>query len=278
MYSTPKGMHPNPMLPNLSRQWNLNFYNQPQYIDAPEYLPKNDSQFSNYAYNAFKSNSATNFGQPIDPIGIHFESNDDILRNPKRHPRKKFSNEEDLLLLELVHKYGENNWRIIADEMPGRNVRQCHDRWVKYLSPDINTDSWSEEEDKLLKEKYNEHGSQWKLISSYFPNRTDISIRNRWQVQCRRNAKLLRQYSKQAQMNYFRNELDQNKLADIFLHYQHIENAQKFTWTTPKTNKKNSENSEKKKKDQPKGNSQYDEEDMLGLFLDEWIMNQDECL
>ena len=97
----------------------------------------------------------------------------------KPHPRAQFTEEEDTLLIELVNKYGENNWQQIADLMPGRNIRQCRERWRNYLSPSFDKGPWSKQEDMLLLQKYNELGPKWKTIALFLPTRTDISVKNR---------------------------------------------------------------------------------------------------
>ena len=97
----------------------------------------------------------------------------------KPHPRTKFTAEEDAKIEKLVAKYGENDWAKVAAKMKGRNVRQCRERWRNYLSPDLDKSTWKEEEDNLLIEKYKELGPRWKTISSLFPNRTDIAVKNR---------------------------------------------------------------------------------------------------
>lgn len=110
------------------------------------------------------------------------------INSGKRHPKSKFSDDEDIKLLELVEKYGEN-WSQIASEMDGRNVRQCRERWRNYLSPDVANRPWTEEEDKLLDEKYAQFGPKWKHIASFFAKRTDINIKSRWQVHLRKIRK-----------------------------------------------------------------------------------------
>jgi hypothetical protein len=41
---------------------------------------------------------------------------------------------EDLALRELVLVHGLTAWPMIASRLPGRNARQCRDRWNHYLS------------------------------------------------------------------------------------------------------------------------------------------------
>ncbi|EAY02084.1 Myb-like DNA-binding domain containing protein [Trichomonas vaginalis G3] len=97
----------------------------------------------------------------------------------KSHPREKFTHEEDNKILKLVQRYGENDWKKVASKMKGRNVRQCRERFKNYLSPNIDWSGWSEDEDKQLIEKYREMGPKWKVLSSFFPKRTEIIVKNR---------------------------------------------------------------------------------------------------
>ena len=110
----------------------------------------------------------------------------------KLHPRAKFTRVEDDLLRHLVLTHGENSWDIIVAKMPGRNVRQCKERWVGYLSPSLNTGPFTPEEDRLLMEKYQEFGAKWVKIATFFKGRSDTSVKNRFITLTRklRNAEL----------------------------------------------------------------------------------------
>lgn len=48
--------------------------------------------------------------------------------------RMRFRPDEDIILTHLVCRYGLDSWRRVAAAMPGRNYRQCRDRWNHYLS------------------------------------------------------------------------------------------------------------------------------------------------
>ena len=71
----------------------------------------------------------------------------------------KFDPSEDELLINLVGTHGEN-WKLISEFIPGRNPKQCRERWNLYLKPDINKSPFTEDEDRLLLEKVRELGSQ----------------------------------------------------------------------------------------------------------------------
>ena len=109
----------------------------------------------------------------------------DRVRRPstcRPHPKVKFTKEEDEKLRSIVAKYGESDWDMIADMMPGRNQRQCRERWLNYLSPSVNKEPWTREEDQLLIDKHNELGSRWVKIARFFTGRSDTAIKNRWMV------------------------------------------------------------------------------------------------
>ena len=98
-----------------------------------------------------------------------------------RTTRFMFSEEEDERLKELVKQYGTNNWIRISMNMKDRSVRQCKDRWTFYLSPDVNTDEFTLEEDQLLMDKVKEMGKAWTRISRQMTKRTPYAIKNRYQ-------------------------------------------------------------------------------------------------
>lgn len=107
-------------------------------------------------------------------------------RVTQKNPKSKFTVEEDKRLRSIVARVGEGRWEEIAKMMPGRNQRQCHDRWMYYLSPNVNNAPWSEEEEHLLVHLVNNLGPHWVKIASMFDRRTDTQIKNKWNVLKRR--------------------------------------------------------------------------------------------
>jgi hypothetical protein len=108
---------------------------------------------------------------------------------PSYKPHAKFTPEEDEALHHLVQMYGSRSWRLIGKIMPQRNSRQCRERWLNYLSPDLNIGAWTEAEDRLLWEKYEKHGPRWIFIRKFFPKRTDTMLKNRFRILRRRNRR-----------------------------------------------------------------------------------------
>lgn len=103
-----------------------------------------------------------------------------VKNKPKTKTKQKFTPEEDRLIIEQVRAHGEKGWRHIAEKVPGRTARQCRERWVNYLSPNVSYAPWSTEDDELLNSLVAKFGKQWAKISSYFPSRTDVMLKNRW--------------------------------------------------------------------------------------------------
>ena len=92
---------------------------------------------------------------------------------------QNWTDEEDRRLLYAIHKYGQNDWNVIADFCAnGRNRSQCAQRWNRVLDPRISKDPWTEAEEARLKELVDEHGEKsWKVIADILGNRTDIQCR-----------------------------------------------------------------------------------------------------
>lgn len=126
----------------------------------------------------------------INPNEI--QSNNDVqIKKSKQTKRSKamFSKEEDKKLIKAVRTFGENNWKIVSLYVENRTVRQCRERWKKFLCPSLNRSSWTREEDEILLEKYKEYGPKWSQISKYFQHRTDINIKTRFSVLTRKIRK-----------------------------------------------------------------------------------------
>ena len=62
----------------------------------------------------------------------------------------QWTEEEDQKLCLAVSKYGDRDWKKIAECVPGRSKKLCHQRWEIMLNPDIVKGHWTHEEDDKL--------------------------------------------------------------------------------------------------------------------------------
>jgi hypothetical protein len=113
-------------------------------------------------------------------------SDDQINLPVKIHPKSKFTRVEDIALTGFVKRYGADDWTSIAAAMGNRTVRQCKERWMSYLSPEIGNGPWTTYEDALLLLKVHEYGFQWRIVARFFQSRTDINVKSRWHLLQRR--------------------------------------------------------------------------------------------
>lgn len=97
--------------------------------------------------------------------------------------------EEDEKLLKLIHTHGPIHWSLISSGMEDREGKQCRERWHNHLNPEIQKDSWTEEEDLRLFLLFKLFGSKWSILSYIFPGRTDNSIKNHWNSVMKKKVK-----------------------------------------------------------------------------------------
>lgn len=107
----------------------------------------------------------------------------------KKYTKKMFTVAEDAIIIQCISYYGTNAWSTIASFLPHRTARQIRERYNTYLKPGISSDPWTKDEDRILVEKVHELGTKWKKIAEFIPNRSQNSIKNRW------NFHLKKQYS-----------------------------------------------------------------------------------
>lgn len=114
-------------------------------------------------------------------------------QSTKSLSKKPFSIDEDNFLSSIINMIGEKNWVVASKLMKqgnyDRNPRQCRDRYYHYLDPKINKSDWTKQEDELLMKSVEIHGKKWKMMEKIIPGRSEVSIRNRYNLVLRKKMK-----------------------------------------------------------------------------------------
>lgn len=84
----------------------------------------------------------------------------------------------------LVSAIGQSSqplrWSELAKSVPGRSGKQCRERYLNHLNPELKMDVWSPVEDATLFELVHSTGSRWAMMSRVLEGRSDNNIKNRF--------------------------------------------------------------------------------------------------
>ena len=94
--------------------------------------------------------------------------------------RGSWSQQEDALLQAAVNHFGQKKWMEVAKFVPTRTSKQCRERWIQRLAPNIKKEMFEPWEDQIILEKQSVIGNRWTIIAQSLPGRTSGSIKNRW--------------------------------------------------------------------------------------------------
>jgi hypothetical protein len=93
--------------------------------------------------------------------------------------QKKWTREEDEMLISLAEQFNEKHWKEISKRFQKKNSLQCFSRY-KRIRPGIVKGSWKREEDLKIIDLVNRHGKAWSKISKILGTRNGKQIRDRF--------------------------------------------------------------------------------------------------
>jgi hypothetical protein len=95
--------------------------------------------------------------------------------------------EEDNLLVAAVNRQFDMglrkvSWPDVAKCVPHRSCKQCRERWVNHLNPEVIKKKWTPEEDAKLIEVGLANPMKWALIARHIVGRTENQVKVRWKI------------------------------------------------------------------------------------------------
>lgn len=87
---------------------------------------------------------------------------------------------EDTLLDELVKAFGTKHWAKFCAYIPGRNGKQCRERWLNHLNPNLKKGPWEQHELDTLVKFQRVYGNSWARIAQHLPGRAENAVKNQW--------------------------------------------------------------------------------------------------
>ncbi|KAI5434509.1 transcription factor MYB1 [Lathyrus oleraceus] len=95
--------------------------------------------------------------------------------------------EEDKLLKACIEKFGEGKWHLIPQRAGLNRCRKsCRFRWLNYVKPTINRESFSEDEVDMILRLHKLLGNRWSLIAARLFGRTANDVKNYWHTHLRK--------------------------------------------------------------------------------------------
>lgn len=91
-----------------------------------------------------------------------------------------WTREEDDKLRAAVMASKPVMWEVVARSVEGRSPKQCRERWMYRLHPDLKKTPFEHWEDQVIYEQKKKIGNRWTQIAAQLPGRTSCSVKNRW--------------------------------------------------------------------------------------------------
>jgi Myb-like DNA-binding domain len=162
--------------------------------------PIHISSLSSLISSSIYSDNSSTFISPSQYQSFCFPSPSLIKRHQRKtisdKKRRKWTAEEDSLVMLLIKKYGYM-WTFIASFIEGRTGKQVRERYFNQLDPKIIKRKFTPQEDEEIWILYERFGPKWLKISRFLEGRTENSVKNRFYSFLRKKTDLKKKVKKE---------------------------------------------------------------------------------
>lgn len=92
--------------------------------------------------------------------------------------KQNWSHREDKIIIEWVKLSKNKNWHQCAELLESRSGKQCKERWINYLNPEVKKGKWNVEEHVRYIELLLKKGCDWQYISNGLKSRPENLVKN----------------------------------------------------------------------------------------------------